>query len=74
MQHKIVQTKVTDTTIEFTLDNGVTVLISSNPEYLHLSFSGADIPMKVGPYHHAPYNLSAVVSNILDVSYKPMER
>lgn len=71
MKHNIIKTEVTDLGVIIHLANGVVVNLNSNPSYIHLHFSGTEIPMTVGMA--APYNKeieSIEVPNYLNIAYK----
>ena len=79
-ENTIVKTEVRPESIAITLENGVTVHISSNPTYLHLSFSGIDLNSqdKGGSYllatsfAHGPSDVPTLkLANYVDLVYTP---
>ena len=68
---KIIETVVTADSLIITLDNGVTIHLASNKNYLHLGFSGIkDHVVATGFAHHnkAP---NLVLANYVDLQYVP---
>ena len=80
--NEIVKCEVTRDTVTLTLANGVSVGISSNTNYLHLSFSGIQ---EINPDGHllnaTPFAFGGVegieplkLANYVDLEYKPSSR
>jgi hypothetical protein len=73
---KIAATTVRGDSVSLTLENGVTIHISSNPKCLHLSFSGVvndgqEPILTVSAFASNPTLPKLSLSNYLDISYKP---
>lgn len=72
--HEIVETKVTSSEVVLTLRSGVSIHLSSNlPNYIHLSFSGTEVPMEVGIANHLPEVPTLKVPNYVNIYYKIRE-
>lgn len=69
----IVETEIKRQSLQCTLDNGIIVHISFNKDYMHINFSGTEIPMKVSSSVHSSELPSLKVGNIVQVAYTPDE-
>lgn len=59
---EIKEVRTTRFSVEIILNSGVTVRLSSNPDYVHLSFSGIGSNHRIEPYERS--------ANTLNIKYK----
>lgn len=64
---KIVKLEATEHSVVLWLANGVAIRLSSNPGYVHLNFSGTEVPLRL---EHQP---NVTLPNIVNIQYTPME-
>jgi hypothetical protein len=65
---KIVHTEVTENSISIILENGVSLSLSSNNNYFHISMSRVKLPLKWG---YSIENASCESNNTINCFYEP---
>jgi len=68
--HRIIKTEVTDDGVIIKLQNGVEVRFSSNPDFLHLHFSGIIGGISATSFAYTEAEKLSL-ANYVDIEYSP---